>query len=182
MNRIIGLCGYARSGKDTAAEGLIEIGWTRVALADPLKRVALAIGWDGEKDEPGRVLLQNLGQAVREHIAPDAWITALLTAAERVHGDVVVTDVRYPNEAAAIRDQGGYLVQIVRPGVGPANEHASEDVAALHPEFVLRNAADAFAIQGQLVDLVEGGACDECGAPACAAAGLCPRCGQRTTV
>jgi hypothetical protein len=39
---------------------------------------------------------------------------------------VVFSDVRYPNEANAVRDFGGKIYRIDRAGVGPANEHASE--------------------------------------------------------
>ena len=37
---IIGLCGLAGSGKDTAADFLVDDGFIKVALADPLKRIA----------------------------------------------------------------------------------------------------------------------------------------------
>lgn len=37
MGRIIGLTGFAQSGKDTAAGFLIERGWTRLAFADILR-------------------------------------------------------------------------------------------------------------------------------------------------
>jgi hypothetical protein len=37
-----------------------------------------------------------------------------------------VTDIRFANEAAMIRDLGGVLVRVERPGVGPVNEHVSE--------------------------------------------------------
>lgn len=40
---IIGLSGYAGSGKDTAAQGLIERGYTRIAFADVLKKMAYAL-------------------------------------------------------------------------------------------------------------------------------------------
>jgi hypothetical protein len=39
---------------------------------------------------------------------------------------VVFSDVRYPNEADAVRGFGGKIYRIDRLGVGPANEHASE--------------------------------------------------------
>ena len=40
---IVGLTGYAGSGKDTAAQGLIDIGYTRLAFADPMRDGLLAI-------------------------------------------------------------------------------------------------------------------------------------------
>lgn len=41
--KIIGLCGYAQSGKDAAAQALTDIGWTRVSFADPLRKALLAL-------------------------------------------------------------------------------------------------------------------------------------------
>ncbi len=41
--RVIGLCGAARSGKDTAAEGLVTHGWTRMAFADPVRAGLLGV-------------------------------------------------------------------------------------------------------------------------------------------
>lgn len=41
--KIIGLCGYPGSGKDEAAKFLIARGWQRIAFADPLRAMALAI-------------------------------------------------------------------------------------------------------------------------------------------
>ena len=35
--QVIGLCGAARSGKDTAADGLVAVGWRRLAFADPMR-------------------------------------------------------------------------------------------------------------------------------------------------
>lgn len=38
---------------------------------------------------------------------------------------VVVPDIRYPNEAKWVRDEGGLLIWVNRPGFGPVNSHAS---------------------------------------------------------
>jgi ssDNA-binding replication factor A large subunit len=40
---------------------------------------------------------------------------------------VVIADVRYPNEANAIKVLGGKVYRVERDGVGQANEHASEN-------------------------------------------------------
>ena len=147
--RLIGLTGYAGAGKDAAAAGLIENGWTRVALADPLKDVARALGWDGNKDDSGRAFLQTLGESVRNNVHRDVWVWAAKQRIESVDGPVVVTDVRYPNEADMIHELGGVLVRIDRPGVGPINGHESESfVASLPADRVIVN-------DGTLNDLVE---------------------------
>lgn len=145
---IIGLSGYARSGKDTAAHALVGHGYNRVAFADKLREFLLRLnpivdtysqfrvsdvieqyGWDGYKESGYgaeiRELLQRLGtECGRELISDTIWIDAALNGTKG--RDIVVTDVRFPNEAQAIKDRGGYVIRVVRPGVGPANSHPSE--------------------------------------------------------
>lgn len=153
---IIGLCGYARSGKDALAEVLgVEWSFQRYAFADVLKEAALeinpwiaagrgyvrlaslveGIGWEAAKTHSpdARVFLQHLGTSMRA-LDPDIWLNEVVARVrEDGHENVVITDVRFPNEARWINSVG-YLVRVIRPGVGPANGHVSEtaidDVAA----------------------------------------------------
>lgn len=141
---IVGLSGYARAGKDTAATALVMDGWQRAAFADKLRALALATdpmitnefslsavvrdhGWEHAKDiyPEVRRTLQALGQGVRDVLGANTWVHALIDSLDR-RTDWVITDVRYPNEAQAIVDAGGRIVRIVRPGHGPVNGHASE--------------------------------------------------------
>ena len=72
-----------------------------------------------------RALLQNYGVAQRK-AQPDYWIQRLLrwiTVQEVGHehtgkrlGAVIVPDVRFRNEAQAIKDRGGLLIRVNRPG------------------------------------------------------------------
>lgn len=129
-------------------------------------------GWEMTKDmwpEP-RIILQRLGDGVRQ-FDPEFWVRAGMDAAEsqregyslhpvirqalvdsgndapadRDPRPVVITDVRYPNEADAIREAGGTLVRIVRPGVDDGDTHASEtalDGYNIGDGWVVRNDAD----------------------------------------
>ena len=119
----IGLIGLAGSGKDTAAQALYEVGYTRAAFADRLKEMARNFGWRGEKDARGRALLQELGMAARR-FDEDFWIRYVdkWIAYRRM---VVYTDVRFQNEADYVRSNGGIIVRIVRPGQ-IAENHESE--------------------------------------------------------
>jgi hypothetical protein len=150
----IGLIGKARSGKDTAALHLVRTrSYVRLAFADPLKEMALSInpyvptgygvtvrltaliadvGWEYAKDTYPEVrrLLQSIGQTQRE-FDEDYWTSALgrkVHNAERWNIPVVVTDVRYENEARMLRARGFKLVRIVRPETmtGSAAQHSSE--------------------------------------------------------
>lgn len=121
--RLVGLAGYAGSGKDTAADVLVGLGYQRRAFAGALKELAARIGWDGAKDDAGRRLLQELGVGCRDVLGADVWVNALMA---NLTGPSVIVDVRFPNEVTAIADHGGLVVRIVRPGVTPANGHVSE--------------------------------------------------------
>ena len=70
-----------------------------------------------------REFLQKLGTAVRKEIDPDFWVKALFNTYHK--GNVIIADVRFPNEAEAIKERGGILIRIERPGAG-AGEHVSE--------------------------------------------------------
>jgi len=143
---LIGLTGYAQSGKDTLANVLVEnYGYTRVAFADKIRDFLYGInpmvacsptgylqdlinlvGWDKAKQEPQvRRLLQDLGISARELIDENIWVNAALNKAIR-EDRVVITDVRFENEAVAINLMGGQLWRVKRVGVGPVNNHVSE--------------------------------------------------------
>lgn len=143
---IIGLSGYARSGKDTVAGMLIGLhGYDNRAFAAPLKtalellnpiikdnmrldEVLTNFGWEHSKDifPEVRRLLQVLGKEVgRDMINENVWINIATKDLEA--GDkIVFTDVRFPNEAAAVKLLGGEVWRVDRPGVEAANSHPSE--------------------------------------------------------
>lgn len=132
---IIGLCGYARAGKDTAADALVEArGFRKVAFADSLKRdVTMMLNAAGicvdfenpEQKEEWRDLLVFWGRKMRQK-DPDYWIKRLIFECKKKHigldEAVVIPDVRYLNEANWVTGHGGSIFMVDRPGVGPANE------------------------------------------------------------
>lgn len=152
MGRLIGIAGAAGAGKDTAAQVLVAEGWVRESFADRMRQAILALdpwvdsprgyfrlslgvealGWDAAKrDYPEiRRLLQKFGtEAGRDIHGTDCWVDLVLTpwlrAAEQP--DLVITDVRFENEARAVREAGGAIVQIRRPGLAAiAGGHPSE--------------------------------------------------------
>jgi len=125
---IIGISGKAQSGKDTAGLYLTGCqGFTRVASADALKRIAMrTFNWDGQKDERGRKFLQDLATAVRNY-DPDFWIKITLQEIENrsLAKDFVITDVRYKNEANLLKEKGAILIRIEREGI-KKYDHPSE--------------------------------------------------------
>lgn len=105
-------------------------------------------GWGGYKEtEYGteiRRLLQRLGtEAGRQTLWDTIWIDAALTGFP-ADAKIVVSDARFYNEFDAVRSRGGEVWRIERPGVGPANDHASEMEAIGYPHFAktLHNSRD----------------------------------------
>jgi hypothetical protein len=145
---IIGLSGYAQSGKNTVADILVDHhGFIQLAFADAIRDFIYEInplvscsptgylqdlvnlkGWDEAKQEPQvRKLLQSTGVAGRNMIDEYLWVALTLSQIkDPQEGRYVITDVRFPNEAAALTAQGGQLWRIERPGVDAVNDHVSE--------------------------------------------------------
>ena len=143
---IIGLSGYAQSGKDTVAELLcLNYKYHRRAFADPMRdaiytlnpivfnlnsRVADLVdeyGWDVAKANPEvRRLLQVFGTDVgRKMFNENFWVDIALAGLNDKHR-VVLSDVRFPNEAEAIKNLGGQVWRINRHNHTPVNGHKSE--------------------------------------------------------
>lgn len=78
-----------------------------------------------------RALLQEYGSEVRRADDPDYWVKRWAkTATDHLHGRpvgccVVSPDCRFPNEAKAVRDMGGLLWKVERPG-HTGSGHVSE--------------------------------------------------------
>lgn len=131
-NMLIGIGYRAGSGKDTVANYLrSNHAFKRVAFADRLKYVVARLldlnEWQEDevftldfKDElqdfglTGGQILQRVGVALREAI-PGCWITCAQIKAKLEYSHIVVTDVRFEDEAAHIKQLGGELWEVRRP-------------------------------------------------------------------
>jgi hypothetical protein len=124
---LIGLLGYARAGKDAAAEVLRSFGLNRGAFADALKEdiepVASKLGLCMTRDkERLRPLMVEYGRLARS-VDPDYWVRKLVLSYEDFNAfPWCIADVRYLNEARHIQNAGGVLLWIKRPGCSAANE------------------------------------------------------------
>lgn len=104
------------------------------------------LGWEGAKALPEvRRFLQRFGTDAIRAIDPDFWVRHGMEKAQDLRTrqtdilegsghvlrtidgiPVVITDVRFRNEAAAIKAAGGILVRVERPGSDDGDTHASE--------------------------------------------------------
>lgn len=139
---LLALTGSATSGKGLVARRLVQThGFTATRFAEPIKRM-LSVGLglseeqlDGDQKHAPipefggltpRHLMQTLGtEWGRRMVHSDVWISAWRKNAGSLPELVVVDDLRFPNEAMAIREMGGVIWRVVRPGV-PVLDHASE--------------------------------------------------------
>lgn len=182
--RVIGLTGFARSGKDTVGrmiaeiEGphvgrvkttayahLLKLSIARCFLPDPSLEEALEFcerlkpegsyvtayqadpeGKGGrDASVTGREFMQNYGtEAHRDTFGEDFWLDAVLPMRRGRGGParndcdlLVITDVRFDNEAQRVRAYGGEVWRIERDTVATGDGHSSEQ-----------------ELPGELIDLV----------------------------
>lgn len=139
---IIGLHGESRAGKDSVASILVRNYWFRQkALATPIRNILLDLNpwlrdnfgdlvqlrwlyeecggnWDKIKAKSSDSVeyMIRLGQSARDNIHEDVWIESAFPALGVDDDNIVVSDIRQPNEVEFIRGLGGELWLIERPG------------------------------------------------------------------
>lgn len=187
---LVGMLGYIGSGKGTVSDYLVNHrGFTKDSFAASLKDATAEIfGWprpllEGDTDcsrawrektddwwakelnipdfNP-RLALQLLGtEAIRNNFNEDIW---LLTVKNRIQRrpdrNVVIADVRFPNEISLIKELGGVLVEVKR-GEDPvwaavaAKANAGDDLAAeeMHESFPEVHLSE-WAWAGTKVDII----------------------------
>ncbi len=151
LNRIskellVGLTGPAGCGKDSVASIMVPHGFHCYTLAAPLKRgIEAMLGLDpsvwedrASKEQvipwlgkSPRQLVQTLGTEWGRHqVHPELWVMLMLRRWDMVRAStsprMVVTDVRFDNEAHAILTAGGTIWRVEREGVTPVAPHVSE--------------------------------------------------------
>ena len=153
---IIGFVGFIGSGKDTAADYLVNFhGYRRDSFANTLKdAVANVFGWDrtlleGRTAEARewreqidhwwaarlnmpnltpRWVLQRWGTEVcRNGFHDDIWIASVENKMRKTTDNIVISDVRFPNEIRAIHNAGGKVIRVKR---GPEPEWYNAAVSA----------------------------------------------------
>lgn len=162
---IIGIVGKAGSGKDTAAKMIP--GATVMSFAAPLKEFVISVygiprEWVYGPSElrntpiPGyfrpdgqpltvRYALQTLGTEWGRNCSPDTWVRLGVRLAKG-HGLAVFSDCRFVNEARAVREAGGFVWKIERPGSGLSGG------AATHPSELEMDSPEMDALVTHRID------------------------------
>lgn len=145
---VIGITGYARSGKDTAGNFLEEeMGFEKASFAEKLKEIVCEMfDMTPEQVEDGKLkaevdprygvtrrkILQHIGTEGFRALYPTVWGDYLFRKIQKSDKDLfVITDVRFEDEAALIRKHGGIVVKVVRDDHqelnGEEKAHKSEE-------------------------------------------------------
>jgi Deoxynucleotide monophosphate kinase len=170
---IIGINGAKGSGKDTVANYLVEkYGFTRIGFADALKESCAALfnvppasfeDWKNNPDAvvqvvaPGvskilsfREILQRYGtESHREVFGDNFWVEVAMKKVNELDfegNNVVISDMRFPNELDAVANHSGILWKIRRPGYDveqSGDTHQSEQFLAdaYFDAIILNNAS-----------------------------------------
>lgn len=171
--KIILISGKAQHGKDTTAkfpqDALRENG-QRVLIAhygDLVKYVCQKFfGWNGEKDEAGRALLQQVGTDRVRAQDENYWVRFLadiLTMFTDQWDYVLIPDCRFPNEISYLKDAGLDVlhVRVVRlffisPLTREQQNHPSETALdSVAPDVLIYNEGNLDALRNAALDLLD---------------------------
>lgn len=164
---IIGITGLIGSGKSFAADHFVaKHGFCRKKMASPLKNMLRAVGLTDEhieghlKEKPCDLLcgatprhaMQTLGtEWGRKMIGEDLWVRLWRASIESLDR-VVVDDVRFANEAQAVRDAGGVVIRVTTiADLAGGGGHESER-QEFEADYTIFNAKDATFLS--LLDMV----------------------------
>lgn len=116
---VIVFLGRQGSGKNYQSDKFIKRGYKKLSFADPLRRMAChVLGMDFEeamkeydklkvtplyKNLTFRNILENLGSGVRE-VDKDFWVKAVIEQIRTTEKNIVIDDMRYPNEYLLVAD------------------------------------------------------------------------------
>lgn len=84
-----------------------------------------------------RKMMQLFGTEVARHIHPDFWLKSAEYHIPK--GDVIIDDVRFPNEANWIKNRGGVVVKIIGGIPRIEDGHSSENLLGIYPDHQIEN-------------------------------------------
>lgn len=182
---IIGLNGDINSGKTTISDFLEkEFGFVSYSIAGPLKKIGEIFRFTerqlyGSREDKlvphsrwgvsGRVFLQKFGTEVCRDFLPKAipemkiektiWVD--LTddfILENKDMNIVISDIRFPDEVELLYKHGGKLVKVIRPNMESdsviANHPSEKTLQHIIPDFFINNDEDLDHLYKKVSDLI----------------------------
>jgi hypothetical protein len=128
-------------------------------------RLAAEQGWDPAAPRSPRWTLQRWATEYRRGQRQDYWTMRAehWIHAQRLAGrqQIVITDVRFPDEAATLRRLGGWLVRVHRPGIAApmgsdTRQHTSEEHTLLQADAEIHNDGDLEHLTAEAVRVLRG--------------------------
>lgn len=170
MKFLIGLVGRKRSGKDTIAKFVTEMmeEFTIMSFADPLKQACKHAYYlrDSQLEDTKDVvdviwgmtprdMMKSLGGKYFRNEDPGHWVKVMeLRMAGIDH--VIISDVRFENEAQFIRDNGGYLIHVSRDMESNNDDHVTEKTTdEIRCDYSINNNGSLVDLRVQLTGLLQ---------------------------
>lgn len=175
---LIGLTGYAGTGKDTVRAILQDRGYIGLAFADPIRSMIRTLLTDsGIGDEwmdyrehkeqviPAlgvsyRHMAQTLGTEWGRNLQPDFWLRLAGAYMDDIYNDgdethFVISDVRFENEADWVRARGGVIWRVHRAAATPVRPHASEaEIEHIAPSWHIHNNGSIQDLRERVFDAI----------------------------
>jgi len=155
---IIAFTGFKRSGKSKCSAHLAKHGLERInfktellnelkqSLPDLLKywadkyKMTIDEMLENKPCEEVRFLMQNWGTEFRRSEDKNYWVNKWK---KNVAGkNVVVDDCRFLNEAKAVKDNGGVIIKIIRPGFLGDSHQSEKEINDIQADYTIFNDTD----------------------------------------
>ena len=178
-----GITGLMGSGKSTVVDYLVkEYGFDEYAFAQPIKQIAMIMGFkhidvygtqeDKESVNPnmgisGREFLQKFGtEGMREmmpQILPDLdlgdfgspWIKICDNYLKNRNcmNPIIISDMRFADEAAYLRDRRACLIKIIRPSNKETNHRSETEINSIKADITIINDGNLDNLYNQIDEL-----------------------------
>lgn len=172
--KLIGLTGQAGAGKDLVAAFLKMRSFARFGFADEVRKEVASnqallhqIAIHGLKKDDFykkplhpllRKILQTHGTEYRRSQDPEYWIKKLKQNIESSNvGAIVISDVRFQNEAAFIKEYApdSEIWRVDRPGLQSDSHVSEQEYLQIKPDHVISNDGDLQHLAQQVIEALD---------------------------
>jgi len=156
--KIIAFTGKYQSGKTTCANFIQNT--IKLSFAKPVKDIAKRqFGWDGQKDDRGRKLLQLIGTDVGREYNPNIWVEKMEQEFENKEywhtNIIIIDDLRFNNEAELIKKWEGIIIEIIRPGYNGDNHKSEQGIDKIFINYTIENDGTIEELKNKVFTIIE---------------------------